>query len=188
MPKKTFPAHYAILGFLSDGPLHGYALRQYIDISLSSFWSIATSQIYSALHSIQANGLAEVELQTQHAKPSREVYMITDKGKREFNHWCENPVKHMRDMRVEFLAKLFFCLREARCDALSLIQKQKALLDRLLIRVSRRRDMFNDNRDLDILATSFRTYQITASIEWLKDCEQKILQDVSGGMDAETYQ
>jgi len=157
MPKKTFPAHYAILGFLSDGPLHGYALRQCIDISLSSFWSIATSQIYSALHSIQANGLAEVE-----------VYMITDKGKREFNHWCENPVKHMRDMRVEFLAKLFFCLREARCDALSLIQKQKALLDRLLIRVSRRRDMFNDNRDLDILATSFRTYQITASIEWLR--------------------
>lgn len=180
MSKRTFPVEYAILGLLSDGPLHGYALRKRLDAALSPFWTIATSQIYSALHSIEKKELVSVEVQMQDNRPPRSVYLITSRGREEFRRWCENPVCHLRHMRVEFLAKLYFLHRVGDKEAISLINDQTAFLERLRTRVSQHRDLPTDDHTLADLATRFRAYQMTAAIEWLVECKQILSQETEG--------
>lgn len=183
MAKRAFPVEYAILGLLHDGPLHGYALRKRVDEALTPFWTIATSQIYSALHSIQDKDLVNVEIQTQDAHPPRKVYLITQRGREEFNRWCRSPVHHLRDMRVEFLAKLYFLRRAEDKAAISLIDDQATFLERLRARVSQHRDLPTDDRTLANLASRFRAHQIAAAIEWLKECRHRLSQETEGDTD-----
>lgn len=183
MSKRTFPVEYAILGLLSERPLHGYALRKRLDAALSPFWTIATSQIYSALHSIQNRDLVNVEVQTQDDRPPRKVYLITQRGREEFNRWCASPVRHLRDMRVEFLAKLYFLRRAEDKEVISLIDDQATFLERLRARVSQHGDLPTDDRTLANLASRFRVHQITAAIEWLVECKQKLSQETGGDID-----
>ncbi len=180
MPKRTFPVEYAILGLLNEGPLHGYALRKRVDAALAPFWTIATSQIYSALHSIENKGLVNVEVQMQEDRPPRKVYLITARGREEFRRWCSSPVRHLRDMRVEFLAKLYFLRRKGDKAAISLIDDQATFLERLRARVSQHRDLPTDDRTLADLATSFRAHQMGAAIEWLNECKQALSQETGG--------
>ena len=180
MSKRTFPAEYAILGLLSDGALHGYALRKRLDAALAPFWTIATSQIYSALHSIENKGLVNVDVQIQNDRPPRNVYLITPKGREEFERWCTGPVRHLRDMRVEFLAKLYFLRRKDDDAALSLIDVQRVFLERLRTRVLQRKNLTLDDATLSELAARFRAYQMTAAIDWLNECKKVLLQKTGG--------
>ena len=180
MAKRTFPVEYAILGLLHDGPLHGYALRKRVDEALAPFWTIATSQIYSALHTMQGKGLVSVESQTQDDRPPRNVYRITPSGREEFERWCASPVRHLRDMRVEFLAKLYFLRQSADKTAISLIDHQTAFLERLRSRVSLSKNLPTDDHTLAGLALRFRYHQMTAAIEWLVECKQKLTQEPQG--------
>jgi DNA-binding PadR family transcriptional regulator len=123
---------------------------------------------------MQQNGLVEVRSLKKYGRPQREVYMITPMGKRAFKQWCESPVSHFRDMRVEFLAKLYFLFQSSKQGALSLIESQKLYLDRLLARILRHNHSLTDNPTFSILAKSFRVYQIRACIEWLEECERRI--------------
>lgn len=175
MAKRTFPAQYAILGLLSQGSLHGYALRKRIDSALSSFWTIATSQIYSALHSMQNEGLVSVEVQPQEGRPPRNVYLITQKGREEFDRWCASPVRHLRDMRVEFLAKLYFVRLLGDESATALIDDQMRFLQRLRSRVSNRKSLKTDDPMLAALASRFRDHQISAAIDWLAECKEALV-------------
>jgi len=180
MAKRTFPVEYAILGLLDGGALHGYALRKRVDAALAPFWTIATSQIYSSLHSMQNKGLVSVEVQIQRDRPPRNVYLITPGGREEFVRWCSSPVRHLRDMRVEFLAKLYFLRRKGDKAAISLIDDQATFLERLRARVSRHRDLPTDDRMLANLAISFRAHQMGAAIEWLNECKQALSQETGG--------
>ncbi len=180
MAKKTFPVEYAILGLLNDGPLHGYAPRKRADAALAPFWTIATSQIYSALHSMQNKGLVSIEVQLQDDRPARNVYLITPSGRDEFRRWSKNPVRHLRDMRVKFLAKLYFLRRLGDKAGIPLIDAQATFLERLRERVSQHSDLPTDDRTLADLTTGFRAHQMTAAIEWLVECKQRLSQETKG--------
>lgn len=41
-------------------------------------------------------------------RPSKRVFSLTSKGKKPFLSGLQIPVEHIRDLRIEFLAKLFF--------------------------------------------------------------------------------
>ena len=174
MAKRTFPVEYAVLGLLAERPQHGYALRKRVNAALSPLWAIATSQIYSALHSLKDKGWVSVEEQRQESRPSRNVYLITPVGRREFERWCTAPVRHLRDMRVEFLAKLYFLLHEDSEAALALIDTQKEALKHLLARVSQRNDQHTDDPILASLAARFRVHQISAAIAWLAEGKEAL--------------
>ncbi|WP_437511230.1 PadR family transcriptional regulator [Sorangium sp. So ce1099] len=49
----------AILGFLSFEPTSGYTLKQRLDGSVRSLWSMTQSQIYRELHALEGEGLVE---------------------------------------------------------------------------------------------------------------------------------
>ncbi len=99
---------YAILGILTTSCRSGYAIKQFIDQSLTHFWKISYGQIYPALKLITEEGLAELQTHQQPGKPDRHDYILTDKGKDVLKSWLEQPVVQMPFERNEVLLKLFF--------------------------------------------------------------------------------
>lgn len=91
---------FAILGVLSDGPLHGYELRKRLTMVLGPFRALSYGSLYPALKRMSATGLIEEESLTPAkestapaltGKRARVVYAITGKGKDSFGEWANKP-------------------------------------------------------------------------------------------------
>jgi PadR family transcriptional regulator AphA len=106
---KTQPfTEYLLLGALFLGPKHGYEIIQFLESALESTWQVSTSQLYVLLKRLEHDGLLESRVEKQETRPSKHVFSLTFEGKKAFLEWLRSPVEHIRDLRFEFLAKLFF--------------------------------------------------------------------------------
>jgi DNA-binding PadR family transcriptional regulator len=176
MPGKQFPAQYAVLGVLTEGELHGYELRRRLSAALGSVWHIATSQLYSVLHRLEEEGLLSVRIDEQERRPPRKVYAITAQGEKAFWEWATTPVCHVRDLRVELLAKLYFLHRLAPERITALINAEAATLDRLHNRLSRKKNLSTEDETLGRLALQFRLGQVESARRWLDKCLKDLTQ------------
>jgi PadR family transcriptional regulator AphA len=102
------PAEYVVLGALSRGPIHGYDLYRSLTEDLGAVWSLGLSQVYALLSRLEAAGLVRHQRSTRGRGPGRKTFQLTEAGREAFQHWVETPVVHVRDIRLEFLAKLHF--------------------------------------------------------------------------------
>ena len=100
----------ALLGFLAWGPMSGYDLRQLIDGSIANFWNEGYGRIYPMLAQLADEGLAtRAETRSEGGRP-RNVYSITEAGRRALDAWLNEPTVP-RPLRNERLLKLFFGAR-----------------------------------------------------------------------------
>lgn len=97
----------AILGFLGLEPMSGYSLQQRFDGSVSGFWTATQSQIYSALHSLEEEGLVTARVEQTEGKPSRKIYASTKAGAAALQDWLKQPLPPLQ-LRHPLLLKLVF--------------------------------------------------------------------------------
>jgi len=168
---RSFPVHYAALGYLSEGPMHGYELRERLRRGLGGLWRIASSQLYSVLHRLEEHGWADPHVESDAARPARTVYRITPEGARAFDAWVAEPVAHPRDLRVEFLAKLYFLRRRSAEAARGLIDAQVGVLEEADAGLARRGALESDDAGFGEIAASFRRQRLRSTIEWLRESE-----------------
>jgi DNA-binding PadR family transcriptional regulator len=129
---KTGPAtEYALLGALRSGAKHGYEILQYFEDNLGSTWYVSTSQLYALLKRLENRGWLRSSVEVQEARPSKRVFSLTPKGKQAFEEWLFCPTQHVRDLRVEFLAKLFFLKQLHLQGGTALVEAQVRLLESL---------------------------------------------------------
>jgi len=138
---KTRPAtEYVLLGALYSGPMHGYEIINFLQKSLGGSWYVSTSQLYTVLKRLEKIGLIKGSLKHQESRPSKRIFSVTQKGKEAFESWTKRPCEHVRDMRVEFLTKLYFVRNHGLPWGKKLIDKQEELLrERQLSLVSLRK-------------------------------------------------
>jgi DNA-binding PadR family transcriptional regulator len=98
---------HALLGFLNYGPMTGYELKKFFDVSVSHFWSAELSQIYPALKQMEAEGLIETKVEFQEGRPNRKVCSITEDGRQELLDWMRRPTEP-EQVREPILVKTFF--------------------------------------------------------------------------------
>ena len=100
----------AALGLLQREPLHGYRLKQQLELFMSSCISVNYGAIYPLLGRLERRGL----LVTQKHKPTggtgcRKVYAMTPKGR---DRWLEKMMEHPHESwvnsRSRFAIKFFF--------------------------------------------------------------------------------
>ena len=104
--------HFAILGFLTLGPMSGYDIKKLVEESTENFWSESLGQIYPALRRLTEEGLIEkAEAPSEGGRP-RNVYSINDRGREALAAWLREPTEPP-PVRIELLLKLFF---GSRCD------------------------------------------------------------------------
>lgn len=80
----------AILGLLSEAPVHGYELRKQLRLRLGGFRVFSYGSVYPALRRLTRAGLIVEEAEAEQPDPaawsrrSRRVYRITAEGKERF--------------------------------------------------------------------------------------------------------
>ena len=121
----------AVLGVLAEGPNHGFALAKELgpDGDVGRILTVRRPLVYRALDRLVAAGLAEA-LHTEKGEsgPERVIHRVTRAGRQRLRRWREEPVEHVRDVRIEFQLKLAL-LERSGVSPLELIRKQKAVLD-----------------------------------------------------------
>lgn len=118
------PADFPVLGVLCRGPTHGYDLCRELRQQLGEIWTLRTSHIYALLAGLERDGLVSHERVDQDKHPAKKVFSITEKGRELFSAWVHSPVRNVRDIRLAFLAKLYFAKHESPTAAANLIADQ----------------------------------------------------------------
>jgi DNA-binding PadR family transcriptional regulator len=82
---KSLKVPFYILGFLIRlGRLHGYQLKKHIEQEASDFAQIRLPNLYYHLASMKKNGWVTSDVSRQGNRPEKEVFSITEQGKRKF--------------------------------------------------------------------------------------------------------
>lgn len=170
---RGFPVEYVVLGFLVEEPLHGYALRGRITQGLGPLWHVASSQLYQVLHRLEEQDCVCRSSEAPSAGPSKTIYHVTPTGLQTFWEWAQSPVDSMRNIRVEFAAKLYF-LRRLRRNAVSkLVEEQMTRLEEIKDYVSDASREVSDDSTLNSTWQVLQTATIDNFARWLTaHCER----------------
>jgi PadR family transcriptional regulator, regulatory protein AphA len=160
------PAEYLVLGVLAGGNLHGYDLYHYLEDNLGLIWALGRSQTYALLSRMEQAGLVAHQRQAQEKRPDRKNFSLTPAGRKIFNQWVKAPVEHMRDLRLEFLAKIYFLEKDDRKSVKKLIEGQQEVCREKLSRMEERKR--SAPTGLERLTYDFRLSQARAALEWLE--------------------
>jgi DNA-binding PadR family transcriptional regulator len=131
MPRRSHQlaaADYAILGLLKIGPRHGYDLAPYFanDGTLGLVCTLGVSRLYSLLHALAELGLVHAESSVMSGGPPRKVFSLTEAGAAAFHQWLDQPISRLRQIRQDFLLKLYFSRQLPDSDTQALVARQVA--------------------------------------------------------------
>jgi DNA-binding PadR family transcriptional regulator len=84
------------------------------------------SLLYAQLKRLENLGYLDGTTEVQTNRPPRRVYRLTPEGEAEFWRWLDQPVARIREIRIDFLLKLFFSSRIPAHDTDDLLRRQIA--------------------------------------------------------------
>ncbi len=168
------PAAYALLGLLAGGAAHGYDLHRPFAAggALRAVCRLPLNQHYALLKQLQARGLVEAgDLATEGVTPPRRPLTITPAGRAVLAAWLDQPVPHTRDVRLEFLLKLYFAERLVPVTVPALLAAQVAVTRESLARLDGEWRALAERGpgDFERLVVDMRLRQNGAVLAWLED-------------------
>jgi DNA-binding PadR family transcriptional regulator len=166
------PQEYVILGILMEQKRHGYEIHHLLSSGLGSAWHAGISQVYALLKRLEAAEKVVSSVKQQDNRPAKHIYSITPKGRKAFLQWVHTPLERMRDLRLAFLAKLFFIRELNLSGSDDLIRKQMDIFQEKL-RGIKGQDK-NCHEEFERLVLHFRIGQIEAVLSWLGDCGRSV--------------
>lgn len=181
----------SLLGFLIEEPAYGYEIYQRLRASngLWQVWRMKQSQLYALLKGLEAQGLVDSTFAPQPGRPARKMLTLTDTGRQAFLDWVHSPVERGREMRIEFLAKLYFALQMDVAQVDQLIATQRGICQTWQDEMPGSDTLGPMQSDsvapFDRAVQIFRRTQIDAFIAFLDACEilcrsKKTLQESTG--------
>lgn len=125
------PEH-ALLGVLAstaNGAGHGYELaRSFAPGSpLGSVLHLEAGMVYHHVKKLEKLGWLRL-VSDGGRRPGRRIVAITEDGRSELLRWLGEPVQRTREVRLEFLVKLYLALQLDANTAKRLIDEQRVLL------------------------------------------------------------
>ena len=170
LPAAPLTIEWSLLGLLAEQPMHGYELHQRLAeaAGLGLVWRIKQSQLYALLARLEKRGYLVSTLEPQEAHPPRKVYALTPAGEAALAAWVQTPVRHGRDFRLEFLAKVYFAQRRGEDVLLALLHAQKAACQSWLENLQATAGA-HPPASYEELVRRFRLGQIQAMLQWLDE-------------------
>ena len=174
-PRKQSPLtlEFVLLGLLEIQPMHGYDLYKALNRleGVGLVWRIKQSQLYALLERLDGDGMLDGRIIPGDNRPDRREFSLTSEGHRRFETWRSSPVQHIRDIRQEFLARLYFAILNGKDTARMLISVQRdacrGWLDDLNIQAAG----LGTGQVYDGMVYRYRISQARATLEWLDTCE-----------------
>ncbi len=162
------PVEYAILGLLYFSPRHGYELASEFQGSapLASVLAVGLHDLYPALKRLESRSLIEGQLTLQDSRPPRRVYHLTQAGREELRRWLSQPVRRNREVRLDFVLKLYFSRQIPEHDTAALVTAQLAACRDQLARL---RAEAPPQTEFARLMCELRLTATRGTIAWLAD-------------------
>ena len=180
----------AVLGLLSEQPLHGYELKKRLSETLGPLWGISFGSLYPALRRLERSGAIEAADDTESApignvstgslagdlaaarvrrRPrtglrTRKSYRVTDAGEQLF---VELLGDETADDERTFALKLSFCRHLSTADRLAFLERRRAQLTQRLAKTRR-----NPARNTDRYTRSLlehRTQSTQHDLTWIEE-------------------
>lgn len=172
------PAEHALLGLLAideRGTGHGYDLARHFgpEAPLGNVMRLEAGMVYHHLKKLERLGWVTAQPSEAPGRPARRVFALTAAGRRELERWLAEPVAHTREIRLEFLVKLYFALLLDPALAVRLIGEQRDVCSRqfaaLRQRLGReqRVDAESRERRFGEMVLAMRLAQTEAALAWL---------------------
>lgn len=114
---QTRTAENALLGLLAETDVvqtgvHGYdLLKRFAEGVLGDIIRIEPGMLYHHLKSMASRGLLVTTVERQVSRPDRQMHAITEFGRQTLMDWLGQPVRATRELRLEFLVKLYLTER-----------------------------------------------------------------------------
>jgi PadR family transcriptional regulator AphA len=176
---------FPLLGFLSQGPAHGYELHQKLTTELGQVWHLSQSQIYSILNRLEGKGFIEGKLQEQDKLPAKRLFVLTEPGKIRFQEWLSAPSRSSaRAIRVEFITRLYFAndqdpRRALQLVATQIVDTQTRIQELQALQSSEPGDKIFNQMGLDL-----RIRQLNSILGWLTSCQEALAKSPKGSSTA----
>ena len=172
-------AEHAILGLLAlseSGIGHGYDLaRQFSpEAPLGDVVRLEPGMVYHHLKKLELLGWVSAVPEAEPGRPARRLYAISSAGRAELGRWLSEPVARTREIRLDFLVKLYLALLLEPALAVRLVDEQRDLCARLVESLSNRlrSGPVVENRDavtarFGDMVLDMRLAQTQAALAWL---------------------
>lgn len=163
-PEALATGSLALLGFVRQRPSHGYDIYRQLTASpdLRPVWRVKQSRLYALLARLEEMDLLSATAEPQEGRPPRKVFHLTEAGAAVFDEWLTQPVAQPRDIRLEFMLKLYFALQAGDETVARLIERQRAVCAGWLVDKSGPNDA-----PFARAVTAYRRAHMRAIGEWL---------------------
>ncbi len=172
----SLTVEHALLGFVDERPSYGYEIYQQLSIpsELWQVWRMKQSQLYALLSKLEEAGYLVATLHVQDTRPPRKVYTLTEQGRTAYAHWLTTPVPHGRQMRLEFLTKLYFAQRRHPTQVHELIEAQTHVCRQWLTALQEQAASASASPFFTFAVQQFRLQQIESFLAWLATCREEV--------------
>jgi DNA-binding PadR family transcriptional regulator len=166
---------YALLGLLADHPAHGYELHKKLhDLpALGQIWFVKQANLYAMLDRLEARGLIASRQVEAGGYPPRKEYALTRAGEEALQSWLRAPVARPREMRQEFLLRLYFARQSGPQEARDLLASQRQALQHWQAEIRKMIADLPDEENFQALVLEYRLRQLQATFDWLDWCESQ---------------
>ena len=169
---------HAILGLLSEQPMHGYRLREAFAERVSPLWGLTTGQIYQSLAALERAGFLQSRGERADRRPARRIYSVTESGRRELSAWLGGaPSTWTRPFREDLLIRLML-LRD--CDVGPLWQSLARQEHEAMLHIARvvhlRASGPSPGTTLDVRSTFLdgMAHHLEADVKLLQRCREEL--------------
>lgn len=171
-------AEFTVLGMIArntrtDGHVHGYDLhRQMMEGPVARIIRLEPGMLYHYLKKLATRELITTTVEQQEGRPDRHLHALTAAGRSAFDEWIGAPVQATREMRIDFLLKLWFTrtLDPERSD--QLVNNQRTVIQGLIESLETQQRSLPDDDSDDRFARKvidLRLAQNRAAAAWLEE-------------------
>jgi PadR family transcriptional regulator, regulatory protein AphA len=167
------PAEYGILGLLRQKPAYGYELQRHFSgkQGLGRVCPVEPGMVYASLKSL--SGLEMIDGRWDNTTyPPKAIYTTTDLGEMAFQRWLMAPVGRIREVRLDFMVKLYFALKEDKELAAQIIEAQLAATREYAEEIAAEQTAFTDDpSSFDSIVLGSKASAARITIDWLKKAQ-----------------
>ncbi len=116
---------YAVLGLLEESPHYGYEIKQKFEMMMGDLWPVSYGQLYPTLRKLSDQNYVTMETRQGKKAVEKNVYSITEEGRRVFRSWLEKEKKRVQhSIKDEFTLSFFFIDRMEREKILPILHEK----------------------------------------------------------------
>ncbi len=175
MERKDSHLDYALLGLLADCPAHGYELNKKLKAlsALGQVWFVKQANLYALLDKLEERGLIASRHVDAGGYPPRKEYSIRPEGEAALQSWLRTPVNRPREMRQEFMLRLYFARKSSPQAACDLLAGQRRMLENWQAEIQDAIARLSPEEAFQALVLEYRLRQSQAALDWLDWCSQQ---------------